>query len=92
MQEALKQEVIGHLGRGHYQRRRNEEPLCAYRSDYEPKRVKTSDGRLEVKGTSAERDLGTLSLQDSSVHTEKEHPFGAFTSRDVCSGASDSRY
>jgi len=49
VQEALEQEVTDHLGRGHYERRRDEEPHRGYRSGYEPKAVKTSEGRVELK-------------------------------------------
>ena len=49
LQEALEQEVTDHLGRGHYERRKEEEPHRGYRSGYEPKRVKTAEGPVEVK-------------------------------------------
>lgn len=49
LQEALEQEATDYLGRGHYERRKEEEPHRGYRSGYEPKRVKTSEGRVEVK-------------------------------------------
>jgi transposase-like protein len=49
LQEALEQEVTDHLGRGHYERRREEEPHQGYRSGYEPRGVKTSEGRVELK-------------------------------------------
>lgn len=44
LQEALEQEVTDHLGRGHYERRKEESPHQGYRSGYEPKGVKTSEG------------------------------------------------
>jgi transposase-like protein len=49
LQEALEQEVTDHLGRGHYERRREEEPHRGYRSGYEPKEVKMSEGKVELK-------------------------------------------
>jgi putative transposase len=49
LQEALEQEVTDHLGRGHYERRREEEPHRGYQSGYDPKAVKTSEGRVELK-------------------------------------------
>ena len=42
------QEVTDHLGRGYYERRKEEEPHRGYRSGYELKRVKTSEGRVEL--------------------------------------------
>src|SRR5512139_2144867 len=49
LQEALEQEVTDHLGRGHYQRHPDEGPHRGYRNGYEPKRLKTSEGPVEVK-------------------------------------------
>jgi len=49
LQEALEQEVTDHLGRGHYERDRAEGLHRGYRNGYEPKRLKTSEGRVEVK-------------------------------------------
>jgi putative transposase len=49
LQEALEQEVTDHLGRGYYERLREEELHRGYRSGYEPRAVKTSEGRVELK-------------------------------------------
>jgi putative transposase len=49
LQEALEQELTDHLGRDHYQRRSEEEPHRGYRNGYEPKRVKTAEGEIQVK-------------------------------------------
>ena len=49
LQEALEQEVTDHLGRGHYQRHPDDGPHRGYRNGYEPKRLKTSEGQVEVK-------------------------------------------
>ena len=49
LQEALEQELTDHLGRDHYQRRCEEEPHRGYRNGYEPKRVKTAEGEIQVK-------------------------------------------
>ena len=49
LQEALEQELTDHLGRGHYERRGEEEPHRGYRNGYEPKRVKTAEGEIQVK-------------------------------------------
>jgi putative transposase len=49
LQEALEQELTDHLGRDHYQRRCIEEPHRGYRNGYEPKRVKTAEGEIQVK-------------------------------------------
>jgi putative transposase len=49
LQEALEQEQTDYLGRDHYQRRREEDPHRGYRSGYEPKRVKTAEGEIQVK-------------------------------------------
>ena len=49
LQEALEQEVTDHLGRGHYQRRADDGAHRGYRNGYEPKRLKTSEGQVEVK-------------------------------------------
>lgn len=49
LQEALEQEVTDHLGRGHYERHREEELHCGYRNGYEPKKVKMAEGAVEVK-------------------------------------------
>ena len=49
LQEALEQELTDHLGRDHYQRRGVEEPHRGYRNGYEPKRVKTAEGEVQVK-------------------------------------------
>ena len=42
LQEALEQEVTDHLGRGHYERCREEAIHRGYRNGYEPKRMKTA--------------------------------------------------
>jgi transposase-like protein len=49
LQEALEQEVTDHLGRGHYERHPDNGPHRGYRNGYEPKRLKTSEGQVEVK-------------------------------------------
>jgi hypothetical protein len=49
LQEALEQELTDHLGRDHYQRRCEEDPPRGYRNGYEPKRVKTAEGEIQVK-------------------------------------------
>jgi transposase-like protein len=49
LQEALKQEVTDHLGRGHYEWDRAQGFHRGYRNGCEPKRLKTSEGRVEVK-------------------------------------------
>jgi len=49
MQEALEQETTEQLGRGHYQRRRPEEPLRGYRNGYEPGRLRTAEGEIVVQ-------------------------------------------
>jgi len=49
LQEALEQELTDHLGRDHYERRREEEPHRGYRNGYEPKRVKTAEEEVQVK-------------------------------------------
>jgi len=49
LQEALEQEVTDHLGRGHYERQPGDRPHRGYRNGYEPKRLKTSEGQVEVK-------------------------------------------
>ena len=49
LQEALEQELTDHLGRGHYERRREEDPHRGYRNGYEPTKVKTAEGEIPVK-------------------------------------------
>jgi len=49
LQEALEQEQTDYLGRDHYQRRCEEEPHRGYRNGYEPKRVETAEGEIQVK-------------------------------------------
>ena len=49
LQEALEQEVTDHLGRAHYERHPDKGPHRGYRNGYEPKRLKTSEGQVEVK-------------------------------------------
>ena len=49
LQEALEQEVTDHLGRGHYERYQGNELHRGYRRGYEPKGVKTSEGRVQLK-------------------------------------------
>lgn len=49
LQEALEQELTDHLGRGRYERRREEDPHRGYRNGYEPARVKTAEGEIPVK-------------------------------------------
>src|SRR5512139_106015 len=49
LQEALEQEVTDHLGRGHYERHPDTGPHRGYRNGYESKRLKTSEGQVEVK-------------------------------------------
>lgn len=49
IQEALEQEVTDHLGRGHYERRREEMPHRGYRNGYDSKKVKTAEGRVQLQ-------------------------------------------
>lgn len=48
-QEMLEKEVTEHLGRGHYQRRRAADGPLGYRNGYEPGRIATAEGKLEVQ-------------------------------------------
>ena len=48
MQEMLEAEVTEFLCRGHYERRGDESPL-GYRNGYEPMKVKTAEGKIEVQ-------------------------------------------
>jgi transposase-like protein len=49
MQEALEQETTERLGRAHYQRRKQEEPLRGYRNGYEPGHLRTAEGEIVVQ-------------------------------------------
>jgi putative transposase len=49
LQEALEQEVTDHLGRGHYERQPEGMVHRGYRSGYEPKHLKTSEGKVDLK-------------------------------------------
>jgi putative transposase len=49
LQDALEQEVTDHLGRGHYERQPQEVAHRGYRNGYEPKRLKTSEGKVDLK-------------------------------------------
>jgi transposase-like protein len=48
-QDALEQEVTDHLGRGHYERQAQEAAHRGYRNGYEPKHLKTSEGKVDLK-------------------------------------------
>ena len=45
-QEALEQEVTDHLGRGHYERRKDDEEHHGYRNGYRPAAMDTTEGRI----------------------------------------------
>ena len=49
MQEALERETTERLGRAHYQRRKQEEPLRGYRNGYERGRMRTAEGEIVVQ-------------------------------------------
>ncbi len=48
MQELLETEVKEFLEREHYERR-NGRPLKGYRNSYEPSKIKTAEGKVEIK-------------------------------------------
>ncbi len=47
IQEVLEQEVSDYLGRGYYERGERKRP--GYRNGYEPKRIKTAEGTMEIQ-------------------------------------------
>jgi transposase-like protein len=49
VQEALERETAERLGRAHYQRRTDDEPLRGYRNGYEPGRLRTAEGEITVQ-------------------------------------------
>ena len=49
VQELLERETTEQLGRAHYQHRKPEEPLRGHRNDYEPGRLRTAEGEIEVQ-------------------------------------------
>ncbi len=57
LQEALEQEVTDHLGREPYERRCEEDPHRGYRNGYEPKRMKTAEGQIQVKAPQVRESL-----------------------------------
>ncbi len=48
-QEALEQEVTDHLGRGHYERREDDEEHHGYRNGYRPAALDTAEGRIHLQ-------------------------------------------
>ena len=48
LQQLLEEEVTDFLGRDHYQRAKGEENKSGYRNGYEPRKVKTGEGKMEV--------------------------------------------
>jgi len=48
-QEALEQEVTDHLGRGHYERREDDEEHRGYRNGYRPAAMDTAEGRIQLE-------------------------------------------
>ena len=48
LQELLEQKVSEFLGRGHYERRKDGQPHRGCRNGYEPGKVRTAEGRVEV--------------------------------------------
>jgi transposase-like protein len=48
-QEALEQEVADHLGRGHYERRKNTQEHLGYRNGYRQAGVDTAEGRIPLQ-------------------------------------------
>ncbi len=67
IQEALEQEVTDYLGRGHYERRREEVPHRGYRNGYDPRRVKTAEGPVQVQVPQLRNTVGPY---DSKVVSE----------------------
>ena len=49
LQEVLEQEVSDHLGRARYQRRQPGEEHRGYRNGYEPGRMRTAEGEIDVE-------------------------------------------
>ena len=49
VQEALERETTERLGRAHYQRRKEGEPLLGYRNGYETGRMRTAEGEIELQ-------------------------------------------
>jgi len=48
LQEALEEEVKDYLGRGYYERKPENE-FKGYRNGYEPRKIKTAEGKLEIQ-------------------------------------------
>lgn len=48
-QEVLEQEVTDHLGRGHYERRKESQKHLGYRNGYREARVDTAEGRVPLQ-------------------------------------------
>jgi len=48
LQQLLEEEVTDFLGRDHYQRAKKGENSSGYRNGYEPRRIKTGEGKMEV--------------------------------------------
>ena len=48
-QELLEQEATDYLERAHYQRRRPEQEHRGYRNGYEPRRMRTAEGEIQVQ-------------------------------------------
>ncbi len=48
-QEALEQEVTDHLGRGHYERREDDQEHRGYRNGYRPAAMDTAEGRIQLE-------------------------------------------
>jgi transposase-like protein len=48
-QELLEQEATDYLEREHYQRRRPEQEHRGYRNGYEPRRIRTAEGEIQVQ-------------------------------------------
>jgi transposase-like protein len=57
IQEVLEQEIKDYLGRGYYER--NASSVKGYRNGYEPKRLKTAEGELEVAAPQLRDTEGT---------------------------------
>ena len=48
-QEMLEEEVTDYLGRGHYERRENNEEHLGYRNGYRPANMDTAEGRVQLR-------------------------------------------
>ena len=48
LQELLEKEATEFLGRDHYQRAKGEENRSGYRNGYEPRKIRTGEGKMEV--------------------------------------------